>query len=123
MAALPSTQFRNSKGELETTDKRRQKIEMGCTLRSIDFDILVERIFLLNKRFAHGMSTELEQSGMSTDLMTIRFQRHGLMTIPFLSFVATFRFISTFIETCKSRRRAYFFANRRRRCFIWASYC
>jgi hypothetical protein len=77
---------------------------MGDTFRPIDLDILVERIFLLDKRFTNSMSTELEQSGMSSHLMTIRFQSHSLMTIPFLSFIAAFRLIPTFIETSESRR-------------------
>jgi len=94
----------------------------GGTFRPIDLNVLVKGILFLDKRFTHGMSTESEQCRMTAHLMTVRFQSHTLRTIPFLSLVAAFRLIATFIETCKSRRRGDFLPNRRRRSFIWSSY-
>ena len=70
----------------------------GNTFRSINFDILIKSIFLLNERFTNCMTTKLEQGRMPTNLMCIRFQSNTLRTIPFsrTKLIATIRFITTF---------------------------
>src|SRR5277367_1979895 len=81
------------------------------TFRSIDLNFLIKHILLLHKRFTNRMSRKLEQSRMSPNLMTIRFQRntlHRSISPSCPQLISTLRLIPTFPHRRQRRRRNFF---------------